>query len=196
MMKMRVLACSLLLALSGPALADEVEEQFSLALEAYKDKDYKAAIEEINYALAQIQEKLNQENARLLPEALAGWTASEVENASAGLAMMGGGTNMSRSYSRGQERVEITVTAGSPMVAGFLGMINNPMLLANDPSTKAYRYKRIKGMKKDTGNGMEITLSVAGQIMVQINGRGVDEQVIEQYLDAIDFKKLEAAFLG
>ena len=186
----------LLTTLAAAVGADDIEDQIRQGLEAYKGKEYKVAIDDLNYAIAQIQERLNGENATLLPEPLDGWTASEVQNASAGMAMFGGGTTMSRSYSRAGETVEITLTAGSPMVAAAMAMMNNPMLLSSDPSLKPYRYKRINGMKKQDGDRIEVTLGMAGQIMVQIDASGVaGEDVVKQYLDAMDFERIQQAFL-
>ena len=82
------------------------------------------------------------------------------------------------------------------MISAMMAMMNNPMLLSADPNTKPYRYKRIKGMKKTMGTATEITLGLAGQIMVQVNASGVtDEAVVTQYLDAMDFERIQQAFL-
>jgi hypothetical protein len=195
-MTRKLLLAALVIGASASTTADEIRDQINLGIEAYESKDYRLAIDELNYAVAQLQEKLNAQNANLLPEPLEGWTASEVENASAAMAMMGGGTNMSRSYRRGAETVEITLMSGSPMVAGMLGMVNNPMLLNSSPDIKPYRYKRIKGMKKTTGGSIEVTLSVLGQIMYQITARGGSEEVIKQYLDATDFPNIQQSLLN
>jgi hypothetical protein len=190
------LLLALVLTYSAGVSADDIQDQINLGLEAYQSKDYKLAIEELNYAVAQLQEKVNTQNADLLPEPLEGWTASEVENASAAMAMMGGGTTMSRSYRRGSETVEITLMSGSPMVVGMLQMVNNPMMLSSSPDTTPYRYKRIKGMKQGVDGDIEVTLSIAGQIMYQITVKGSSEDVITQYLDATDFSKIQNALLN
>lgn len=195
-MNTRLLLAAIAIALSAAATADEIKDQINLGLEAYESKDYRLAIDELNYAVAQLQEKVDAENANLLPEPLEGWTATQVENSSSAMAMMGGGTNMSRSYQRGPETIEITLMSGSPMVAGMLGMMNNPMLLSSSPDTKPYRYKRIKGMKKTAGEEIEVTLSVLGQIMYQVTARGSSEEAVEQYLDATDFQKIQQSLLN
>ena len=193
---LRRLLAGILLTASISASADGVEDQIGLGLESYKNKDYKAAVDDLNYAIALIQEKLNSKNATLLPEPLAGWSATDVENNSAGMAMMGGGTHMSRSYQRDSESVEISITSGSPMVAGALMMINNPMVLSSSPDMKPYRYKRVKGMQQVSGNRIETTLALVGQIMVQVNATNLaDQSVIEQYLDAMDFDQIKSALL-
>ena len=193
---LRRLMITALMATSISASADGVEDQINLGLESYKKKDYKAALDDLNYAVAQIQEKLNAKNATLLPEPLDGWTATEVENNAGGMAMMGGGTHMSRMYQHEHESLEISITSGSPMVAGVLMMINNPMMLSSSPNMKPYRYKRIKGMQQVSGNRVETTLALAGQIMIQINATNLaDRAVIERYLDAMDFERIQSALL-
>lgn len=193
---LRRLLISVLMTTSISASADGVEDQINLGLESYKNKDYKAAVDDLNYAVAQIQEKLNAKNAMLLPEPLDGWTATEVENNSAGMAMMGGGTHMSRTYQHDSESLEISITSGSPMVAGALMMINNPMMLSSSPDMKPYRHKRIKGMQQVSGNRVETTLALAGQIMIQINATNLaDRAIIERYLDAMDFDQIKSALL-
>lgn len=194
-MKHTLSVAAVLLLSSLGAVADDVSDQIELGLEAYQSNDYKVAIDELNYAIAQMQEKLNQENASLLPEALPGWSAGQVENGSAAMAMMGGGSNMSRDYMKGNQSVTLSVTAGSPMMAAALTMINNPMLLNSDPSMKTYRYKRNKGMLQQSDGDIEITLSVLGQIMVQASGSNTDEATVKQYLDAMDFSQLQEALL-
>lgn len=184
-----------LLLFSPSVLADNVEDQINLGLEAYQSHDYKVAIDELNYAVSQLQDKLNKDNASLLPGALSGWVAGGIENGSAAMAMMGGGSNMSRSYTRGDETVTLSITAGSPMMAAALTMINNPMLLNSDPNTKPYRYKRSKGMKQESNGEIEITLSVLGQIMIQASGSNTSEASVKKYLDALDFGKLKEALL-
>jgi hypothetical protein len=195
-MMSRNVLLSLLLTCSLGAAADEVEDQIRLGLESYQGKDYRAAIDDLNYAVAQIQELLNAQHGTLLPEPLPGWTASAVENASGGMAMMGGGTNMSRSYQRDGESLELSITAGSPMIAAALAMINSPMMLSTSPDMKPYRYKRIKGMKEVSAGRIEITLALAGQIMVQLTANNLaDEDVVTQYLDAMDFDRIQEALL-
>jgi hypothetical protein len=195
-MMSRKILLTLLLGCALAAAADEVEDQIRLGLESYQGGDYQAAIDDLNYAVAQIQEQLNAQHGTLLPEPLPGWTASAVENTSGGMAMMGGGTNMSRSYQRDGESLELSITAGSPMIAAALAMINSPMLLSTSPDMKPYRYKRIKGMKQVSAGRIEITLALAGQIMVQLTANNLaDEGVVTEYLDAMDFDRIQGALL-
>lgn len=192
-MKIRNILFGILLVLPFTALADEIEDQIKLGLEVYQSNDYEDSIEELNYAIAQIREKLNSQQAVLLPNPLKEWSASKVENISGAMAMMGGGTQLSRSYQRESEEIEITIMANSPMVSGALMMVNNPMLIGSNPDMKPYRYNRMKGIQEISESNIEITLAVSGQIMVQISGRNTDISSVEQYLKATDFDKINSS---
>ena len=197
-METRPLRTALLVATMIPALAsaDEVTDFIQSGLEAYEQQDHQGAISDLNYAVAQIQEVINSRNAQLLPEPLAGWTASVVENAGAPMSMLGGGTNMTRSYARDGETLEISIVANSPWVMGMMQMMSNPMLMASNPNIKPYRYQRFKGMKESGEGQSEVTLSVVGQIMVKVTARNLaDESVIERYLDAMDFDAIQTSLL-
>lgn len=179
-----------------PLAADEVKDQIQSAVEAYEQKDYRSAVDDLNYAIAQIQTLITTENAQLLPEPLEGWTATEVENADAGMGMLGGGTNMTRHYQRDAEDVEINIIANSPWLASMMQIATNPMLMAGNPNLKPYRFGELKGMKETTEGSVEVSLMLAGQVMIKITGRHLsDEAVIEQYLEAMDFDRLEATLL-
>ncbi|MGC9351457.1 MAG: hypothetical protein ACP5D3_05670, partial [Sulfurovum sp.] len=74
-------------------------------------------------------------------------------------------------------------------------MISNPMFAGND-GNEPYRYKRLKGIKNKKGESSEITLLMAGQIMIKLTGNRLREDtVLEQYLDQMDMKKIQSALL-
>ena len=174
---------------------DEIESQINLGIEAYKEGDLKGAIDELQFAVAQLREKLNAEQSSLLPEPLDGWSAGDIENTSAAMAMMGGGTHMSRKYTKDKATIELSIVANSMMMAGIMAMINNPMLLNSSDGMSPYRFKRTKGTKKVNGKEIEITLALAGQIMIQLQGRGVTMEDMEAYLAAMDLKVLKSELI-
>ena len=81
-MTRRLLPLVFVAALAASASADELKDKLTLGLEAYESKDCRLAIDELNHAVAQVQEKLNAENANPLPELLDVWTASEITKCS------------------------------------------------------------------------------------------------------------------
>ena len=179
-------------------MADEILEQMNEAIKAYQDKDYKGAMDELKFITAQLQKMDAAENQKLLPAPLEGWEVTQGDNG--GQAMMsmlgGGGTSMQATYTKGQESVEIQILANSPMISMMSMAISNPALMASDPNTSPYRYKRNKGMKKKDGNNTEVTLLISGQIMIKLTASQLsNDAVLEQYLDLIDIKKLKNELL-
>jgi len=184
--------------MSTPLLADEIEDQIQAGLKAYQDKDYKIAVDELKFAMAQVEKLAQMDNQKLLPPALDGWTMkTDDRGAQTAMSMMGGGTSIGANYTRGNENIHIQIIANSPMIAMVGMMINNPMMAAADENTKPYRYKRIKGVKKTEGSNTEITLLLVGQIMLRLDGENLkDTAVLEQYLDKMDMKALKEALLS
>src|ERR1700733_13421889 len=102
LMKIRILVLSLLLAAS-PAWADDVTDQINEALGAYGRKDLPTAIAGLEAALNLMRQSRADTYGALLPAAIPGWTADDVETVSAGVAMVGGGTGASRKYHKGDD---------------------------------------------------------------------------------------------
>jgi hypothetical protein len=200
-MRVISLVAGIAIALAGGAdgLADEVEDQVDLGKQLYQEEDYRGAVEELQYAISQIQEKLNEEYMALLPEPLEGWRADEAQAQTAGMAMLGGGTQISRDYfpQDGKGQIQVQIIADSPMLTAMSMMIGNPIMMQGDRSTKPYRKGRIKGMIKENGNNIEITLLLANRILVVVKGTRVEStEPVEAYLDAMDLRAIEKAFLG
>lgn len=69
-------------------------------------------------------------------------------------------------------------------------------MMAGQKNTKPYRYKKAKGMIKKDKYKTEINLVLAGQILVQVTGKKLeDDAVLKQYLEQLDFAKLKDALL-
>jgi hypothetical protein len=184
--------------MSTAIMADEIEDQIQAGLKAYQDKEYKIAVDELKYAMAQLEKLALNDNQKLLPTALDGWTMKMDDGTTqTAMSMMGGGTSIGANYTRGSENIHLQIIANSPMISVIGMMINNPMMASMDENTKPYRYNRIKGVKKTEGNKTEITLLLVGQIMIRIDGENLqDDAVLEQYLDKIDMKALKEALLS
>ncbi len=194
-----------LLALAGalcaaPALqADEITDQIDLGKTNYEKGELRQAKQELEYAIAQIQELLDNEYTKLMPEPLAGWNAEPPQAQTASMAMMGGGTQISRSYRNDAtgESVELQIMADSPFLQAMSMMLSNPMMMRSDPDMKMYKLGRDRGMIKHAAGSSEweISLLVANRILVQANGRGLkDETAVEAYLQALNMQEVEKAF--
>ena len=200
-MKKTLLSTITILALMSTMLyADEITEQINEAVKAYEEKDYKGAIEELKYAVAQLEELKSNENSKLLPKALDGWKFKETkgDGTAAAMAMFGGGggSSMTGQYTKEEERVDIEITANSPMMGMMNMAISNPAMISSDPSMKLYRYKRIKGVKKTEKDSIEITLLLSSQLMIKVKGSNLkDEKILKEYLDGMDMKKIKEELL-
>lgn len=200
-MKRTLLISMTTLALLSTTLfaGDEIKEQIEEAVKAYDEKDYKGAIEELKYAVAQLEELKSKDNSKLLPKPLDGWKFKETKGNgdAAAMAMFGGGgTSMSGQYIKEQEKVSIEITANSPMMAMMNMAVSNPAMISSDPSMKLYRYKRIKGVKKTEKESIEITLLLTSQLMIKVTGTKLkDEKTLKKYLDGMDMKKIKEELL-
>jgi hypothetical protein len=186
--------------LAAPAGADEVTDQLEEARKAYEGGELRSAVQTLQFAVASIQEKINLSLLELLPEPLEGWQAEEPQAQSAGMAAMITGTNLSRRYYRDDGAdVDVSITGDSPLLPMMTMMLSNPMLMQTDPGTRVYTHAGNRGMiKHEKGSDeWEISLLVAGKIMVQVTGSGLaNQQPVEEYLKAIDLAAVEKAFSG
>ena len=197
-MNTKTLATSTLLSLliSTTAFADDISDQITAGLEAYNEKDYKTALEELKFVTAQIQQLNQEELQKLLPQALEGWTEKEVKNQAAAMGLLGGGTSMQKEFQRERERVTVSVFSNSPMMQMVTMALKNPAMMASQKDTKPYRYKKAKGMIKKDKYKTEISLVLAGQILLQVSGKKLeDEAVLKEYLEQLDFAKLKDSLL-
>lgn len=173
------------------AVADDVTETIKEALGAYEEGAYTKAAEDLAYALELVKQKKGENLRDYLPPPLEGWKADEAVSQTAGTAMMGGGTMVSRLYRKGSAEVTIEVMTDSPMMQSFAMMMANPMFATSDGG-KMVRIKRQKGIityDKQQRSG-DIKLVVGNRFMVTVTGLGVDEADLTAYAEAIDFARL------
>ncbi len=181
-----------LLGAPAPVLADPITDQIDAAKRAYEVGDERVAIQALEFAAAQIRDKLKKQQLDLLPAPLAGWTADEPSTDAGGIAAMLTGTNLTRTYRREDgASITIGITADSPL----LSMLTT--LMQADPSATPYTRGGYRGAFEAHRDGSSrILLLIGTRIQVQLEARGVDRQTLEAYLDAIKLDRLEDALLG
>jgi hypothetical protein len=183
--------------LSTAPLADEVTDQLDTARKAYEAGELRSAVQALNFAAARVQERINDQILKLLPEPLEGWEAEPAQSQSGGIAAMVAGTMMGRTYRRpdGAE-VELHLMADSPMMAMMTIMMQTPMLMQASQDTRVYTNRGYQGMMQHEGgsNEWEISLMVGNRILVQAKGRGLaDKKPVEDYLNALDLSAVQKA---
>ena len=183
------------LLLAAPVLADEIEEQLQTAIELYKEGNITGALEELEFATAQLRQKKAENMGALFPEPLAGWKAEEFESQSMGQAAFGGGITVSRRYIKdGGGNAVIEVMSDSPMMQTMGMLINNPALVGASKNTKLIRIKRQKALlKTERKNKAELTFLVESKVLVrvEVNGLADAADVAKAYAKKIDLKKLK-----
>ena len=178
------------LMITGLAVADEVTDILGETTESYKNGDYAQVKEDLMYVLELLKQKKGDSLKMMLPEALDGWTSEKATSESAGSAMLGGGTNVSRVYKKDKAKVTISVVTDSPLMQSIGMMMSNPMFSSGG---KLKRINREKAMIKynEKNRSGEVTLVVDKRFMITVKGRNVNEADLLAYTKAIDFKKLK-----
>ncbi|TYB82195.1 hypothetical protein FVF75_05560 [Maritimibacter fusiformis] len=170
-----------LVSMSNPALADEVTDTLTSAMDAYEEGDIDYAIEELDYAKQLLQAMKTAELTAFLPEAPAGWTREVSEEMNTGLAMLGGGMGAEAEYSDGADSFTITIMANNPMVTAMGAMVSNAAMLG-------MKLERV-GRQKFVNDDGELTGLVDNRILIQASGADVDLMV--GVLENIDYEALE-----
>ena len=171
--------------------ADGIEDDIKQGLSLYQKGQYSQAVQSLNDAAAQIQQKQTERLKAIFPEPLPGWTAKEASSDFATMAMMGGGITANRRYSEEKtgQTVTIDIVTNAPMLQGILMYINNPYL-ASQTGVKPIKIKGHPGIK-NVKDG-EISLVVQNQMLVQVKGNNLkDDKVLQFYADKIDYVALE-----
>ena len=180
-----------MLGAAAPLSADPITDQIDAAKRSYEAGDERVAIQALEFAAAQIRDKLKKQQLDLLPAPLPGWTADEPATDAGGIAAMFTGTTLTRTYHREDgASVNITITADSPLLS-----ILTTLMQAN-PSATPYTRGGYRGVLEETEGSTRILLLIGSRIQVQLTGSGVDQQTLEAYLDAIQLDRLEDALLG
>jgi hypothetical protein len=111
--------------------------------------------------------------------------------------MMGGlggafGSVIEQRY-KGEHRIDVTVTADSPMVQMFSMALGNPALM--DKDSERIEYGQDEAILKKTANGRarELTIIVAGKHIVLVNYGSDDEDALFAMFDQAFVDRLSAA---
>lgn len=184
-MRMRPLAPALALALALPlpAVADEITDALTAAIEAYEAGQIGDALDEMAYA-EQLLTALQAEGlTAYLPAPLDGWTREVSEDANAAPALMGGGIAAEAGYSGPGGRFTVRLMADNPVVAQMGAMLGNRAMMAM--MGEIVRVNRENFLDQDG----TLTALIGGRVLVQAEGASREDMVA--HLEGIDFAALE-----
>lgn len=187
-MRIRIVTLALLIA-AAPLLAaraDDVTDQINEALNAYNKKDLATAIAGLEAALNLMRQSRADAYGALLPAPPAGWTDDEVETVATGLAVAGG-TGASRRYHKGNDTVTVSILADSPLMQALSTLAASGIATMGGMRTEIVNGRRTLYLKDDGA----FTTFVGDRIMVRVEGKGLPDTVLKQFLTAVDFAAVE-----
>lgn len=174
-----VAALSLLF--SGPASADDIMEQIDIGRRYYAEGDYSGAITELEFALNAVRNRLSLLFMATMPEPPALWSAEQASLES-GTALFGGGLMITRRYreEKGNGEVRAELVVDSPMIQAFTAVLNNPIMIANEPRMERVRLGRkhaLLNWNSDDQSG-DISMSLGGRVLAKLEGNELHDKSI------------------
>jgi hypothetical protein len=178
---------ALAVTMGAVARADDVTDQIDEGVKAYAKHDYPTATAALDAASKLIRQKRGEALTKLLPDAPPGWTAAEAEHTSVGAEMLGGGTNVSRRYTKGDSSVEISVTTDSPIVSGMGALLGNAMFTSSDNKLVVIDGRKTTYTKSD--NSYQ---AMVGKALVKVEAsKDVDDDTLKGFYKSIRLDDIE-----
>lgn len=191
-----LIACAALTPVA--TVADEILDQIDTARRAYEGGEAGVAIEALNIAISQIQQQQTEAQLKLFPEPLTGWTADDAAAQATGLMAALTGKVLSRTYQQPETgaQVSITISANSPFLGFFSGLMQTPLFAQGADGLGAYVYQGYRGLlEPQDGGSAKLSLVIGNNILLQVEGTGgAGADILEAYLNAMDLRALEQAF--
>jgi hypothetical protein len=182
----------------GAARADDLDVPalFGSAKASFEAKKYGKAMADLALIAGEVSRLRVETLTKVMPAAPAGWTADEPEgNAGLGFLAMGGFTQVTRRYAKGDEvSVRAELYADAPTIASQF-----QMLLANAGMMGgAVKVVTIKGrkailqMQGDKSGSLTVILATPNSI-VKFEGNGTTKPELEALAGAFDLDAVEKA---
>src|SRR5215204_3848421 len=129
-MRSIILLASAVLLVAGESMAsaDEITDAIDQGRKAYQGNDLANAKQSLDLASQLIGQKNAEAFGKLLPAALSGWTAEEVQTTAVGAVGFGAWT-ASRAYQRANgDRIEVQITGDSAIIMQYATFLSNPQI--------------------------------------------------------------------
>jgi len=186
------LALAMVFVFAGLAYADEISDQIMTGKNLYEKGKYSQAVDELQFAIGQIQALQVDELRKALPEPLPGWEGEETEGASIPMGMFGGGLSVSRHYYKedSDESIDVEILGQSPLLQSMMIFFQNPAFLATQPNSKMVRVKGEKAIEKFSAQEKdgELSLVLEGKTIISVKGSNItDKKILYDYMEKVDF---------
>ncbi len=190
---MMMIAAGFLIITPMKAQADDVLESIEQAVTLYKQGDFSGAAGNLDYAAQLIRQQKGAQMEQFLPEARPGWIGGDIQTATMGAMMLGGGVSAERTYEKEGEdgRITVSIVTDSPVLQSMLMMFTNPAVAASSGA----KMETIAGQRAVVNytvseRGGEINMVVANRILVTVKGHDVEKNELVDYVGAINFRGL------
>ncbi|MBN1999492.1 hypothetical protein JW935_18180 [candidate division KSB1 bacterium] len=188
------LACAVLTLTT--AQADEVTSQIDKAKNLYSQGKLSEAVTELNFAINQIQSLQIDRYKTAFPNPPSGWEAEDFESGAAGMAFMGGGTSISRNYTKtdsdGETSVKIEVVSDSPLLSSLMMMISNPMFLGGKKVVSIGGEKAVEEWSDSDKSG-QLQIVIENRMLITVSGNGLaSKDALYTYANGMNINKLKS----
>lgn len=178
------------LILSSNCIADDITDTMKEAMASYEKGDYAKTQEDLIYVMELLKQKKGDTIKTVLPDALDGWQAKEAKSETAGSGMFGGGSTISRIYTKYKSEIMISIVTDSPLLQGLGSIVGNPMFSSGGKLKRINREKATIKYNSQSKSG-EVTIMLDKRFLITVKGTKVSEDELVNYAKAIDFKKIK-----
>jgi hypothetical protein len=173
---------------ASAARADDVSDQIDKAAAAWRAHDSQGALTALDAAASLLRQARADALKTSLPLPPPGWTADPTETSAVSAEMLGGGTSASRTYHNGPQRVQVEITADSPMLQGIAALVSSPLATTSGVKTVTIGGRPASYTESDNGY---MTL-IGGKIIVKVDGsKDTPEPTLRSFVASINFGALE-----
>jgi hypothetical protein len=174
-----------LLVSTSVVFADEITEAIDQARKSYESGDLGGAKQSLDLASQLIGQKNAENLGALLPPALPGWKAGEVQTTAIGILGFNA-SSASRTYTNPKnEEVDVNITGDSAIITQFASLLANPQI-AGLSGGKIVRIGKERAFQDKNG---DINMVVANKYLIAVKGSGPADAKLA-YAQAIDLDKL------
>ena len=183
-MYFRVVAAVALMASASAAFADEIADAIDQARKSYQSGDLGNAKQSLDLASQLVAQKNAERFATLMPAAMSGWKADEVQTAAVG-GYGFGGSSASQTYTNAKdEQVNLKITGDSALINQYAAVISNPVVAGM--AGKIVLIGKERAIQDKNG---DLNMVVVNKYLITVDGSAPAAAKLG-YAQAIDLAKL------
>ncbi len=195
MLRYRLLAILVLVALTSPAAADQVSERLEFGRKAYIDGRLGTAANELQMALALLRRRLDDQFLAAFPEPPEGWRAMSPDR---GMHRAVSGTVLVRNYQFSGSNISVQFYVDNP--ESWTGNISTALLSPHYAAHLDYAIVEVEGLPRGYAlvkwhadqKRAEGMMMIPGRLLIRLNGAGLaSEQPVRDLMRAWNIKRVK-----